>query len=379
MKIFVMTSVHRWDDTRIFFRQASSLAQRYTVELHAPAPFKYKVINGIKVFGLPRWKKETDRIKLWWILFMRALRSDATAFHFHDPELLPLGLLLKILTRKKVVYDVHEHYLNDILDKQWIPKCLRRLTSGIFDFFERISVPRFDAVIYTTPIVGERYLSLSQRAISIENYPMLSIFNNSGPARPPIISNDIIYLGRVLYVRGVEEVIRSWPKVVQEFPDARFLIIGDIVPESYEKHLKQVVDELHIQQNVIFCGFVNYDEAAKYLAGALAGVVTFLPYKNNMSCLPNKLFEYMASGIPVIASDFDLYREVIESSECGLLVDPSNTSQLAEAVVYLLGNKREAQKMGRNGRKAFHDRYNWEREEHKLFETYEELLALPQT
>jgi glycosyltransferase involved in cell wall biosynthesis len=371
MKIAIISSVHRWDDTRIFFRQASSLARRHDVELHAPAPFQYKVVNNVKVFGLHKWEKEVDRIKLWIILFYRMLKSNASVVHFHDPELIPLAFFLKIITGKKIIYDVHEHILNDIEDKEWIPPLLRGMVSSIFKLVERICVPIFDTVVYTTRIVGKRYQSLAKQAVSIENYPKISMFKNKVSSDNQILKNDIIYLGRVFYVRGVEEVIRSWPAVIEKYPDARFLIVGDIVPESYENQLKQIAKDLNLESHIIFCGFVKYDAVGEYLNKALAGIVTFLPYKNNMSCLPNKLFEYMASSIPVIASDFPLYREIVESSQCGTLINPTDTTQLSEAVVNLLQNKDTALKMGQSGRKSFLEKFCWEKEEHKLFQIYE--------
>ncbi len=375
IKVFVMSSVHRWDDTRVFYRQATSLAKKYDVELHAPADFESKTVNGVKVIRLPKWKKEKDRIKLWWLLFKRAMKSDARVIHFHDPELLLIALLLRIFKRNVgLVYDVHEHILNDILDKNWIPPYLRRTIGNLYLFVEWLVVPRLDAVVYTTPIVGERYLKLAKLAISIENYPMKSIFNNSGGNRNVEGKNDVIYLGRVFYVRGVEEIIRSMPEVLETYPDARFLIVGDIVPDTYDSHLRKVTAELGLEKHVVFCGFVKYEDAKDYLSDAAAGLVTFLPYKNNMSCLPNKMFEYMASSIPVIASNFPIYGEIVESSECGVLVDPTSSKEIASAIKFYLDNKERAVEMGEKGRDAFEDRYNWEREEIRFFEFYQDIV-----
>ncbi len=372
MNVFVMSSVHRWDDTRVFHRQASSLAKHHQVQLHAPAPFSYKEMNGVNVHGLPPWTTEIQRVALWCRLLVRAVRSNAEVFHFHDPELLPLGFLLELLG-KKVIYDVHEDIYSDILDKQWIPPYLRRGVASFFSLVERLTVPLFDTVIYTTSLVGQRYLKIARKAVSIENYPMLSIFADPEPQRPSLDRHDVIYLGNVFYVRGVEEVIRSWPRVVDVHPQARFVIVGEIVPPAFETHLRTLTAELKMQEHVVFCGHVDYLQTRDYLSRAAVGVVTFLPFKNNLSCLPNKLFEYMASGLAVVASDFPLYREVVQASNCGLLVDPTNTAQVAEAVIRLLSDREGARTMGENGRHAFVQKYNWEQEEHALFAIYDSL------
>jgi glycosyltransferase involved in cell wall biosynthesis len=374
-KVMVISSVHRWDDTRIFYRQATSLAKKYSVELHAPADFQKKTINDIKIFGLPRWKKETDRIKSWWTLLKRGLSSDADVIHFHDPELIPVGFLIKMIKKVKVIYDIHEHVVYDIMDKSWIPRYLRSLVKNLYILIEKICLPRFDAIIYTTPIVGERYYKIGRKVVSIENYPQLELFDNSVNVEPVHGIPTMVYLGRVKKERGVKEAIFEFREVVDKLPNARFLIIGDIVPESYDNELKKLVNDMHLEKNVSFLGFVPYDETVNYLKNASCGIVTFLPERNNMACLPNKLFEYMASGLPVIASNFKLYKDVIENSESGLTVEPENVKMLAEAIIYMLKNNDIALNMGLHAQEAFKKKYNWEAEEKKLFNLYSELLC----
>ena len=92
-----------------------------------------------------------------------------------------------------------------------------------------------------------------------------------------------------------------------------------------------------------------------------------------MSAQPNKMFEYMAAGLPVVASDFPLWRKIIQSAECGLLADPLNPAAIAEALVWLLCHPARAAQMGRNGRRAVAENYNWEREAKSLIATYAEL------
>ena len=96
------------------------------------------------------------------------------------------------------------------------------------------------------------------------------------------------------------------------------------------------------------------------------GIITYLPYPNNTSCLPNKLFDYMLMGLPVVASDFPLYREVVEPNHCGLTVDPTRPEEIARAMEYLIEHPHEARQMGENGRRAVLEKYNWEKESRKL-------------
>lgn len=370
-KVMIISSVHRWDDTRIFHRQATSLAKKYDVELHAPADFDSKELNGVKIIGLPKWKKERDRVKLWWILFKRVFQSNADIVHFHDPELIPLGIVVKLFSKRKVIYDVHEHYVYNIMDKDWIPMYVRPFVRRVFILLESICVPKFDSIIYTTPKVGQRYFSITKRAISIENYPKKSTYETPSQKRD---KNFVIYLGRVKRDRGIEEAILAFRKVIKKVPSATLNIVGDVTPERYENELKLLVKQLSLDGRIFFYGYVPHLKTLDFLKKAICGIVTFLPVKNHMSCLPNKLFEYMASGISVIASNFELYKQVVDNSKCGITVDPNNVEAIADAIIKICNDVDNAVRMGMNGREAFDKRYNWEIEEKKLWGLYAELF-----
>jgi len=289
-----------------------------------------------------------------------------------------LNFILSIFTLlRNIIYDIHEHVLYDIMDKQWIAGYLKPVVKNIYILFEKICLPRFDAIIYTTPIVGQRYQNICKKVVSIENYPQLHLFDNSENNNHETVTPSVIYLGRVKKERGVKEVIQAFREVVRKIPEARFLIVGDIVPESYEIELKKLVTGLQLKKNVTFTGFVPYRETIKYLRNASCGIVTYLPEKNNMACLPNKLFEYMASGLPVIASDFDLYKEVVEGSKCGKSVNSENIEMIADAIVDMLSDNGALKEMGMKAKKAFETKYNWEHEEVKLLKIYDDILNAP--
>lgn len=175
-KIFIFSSVHPWYDTRIFYKEAVSLAKKFNIELHAPADFSFKEINKVKIYGLPQWEKVLDRRKIRKELWKRIRCSDADVFHFHDPELIWIGLKIKLLKGKKVIYDIHENYPGDILDKEWIPKYFRLLVSFIFDKVENITAKYFDGVVYVNKIVGKRFLNF-KNSVCIYNFPLLLDYN----------------------------------------------------------------------------------------------------------------------------------------------------------------------------------------------------------
>jgi glycosyltransferase involved in cell wall biosynthesis len=370
-KVCVLTSVHMPFDGRVFHKEAKSLARAgYEVVLIARHD-KAEIVDGVRFVPLPEPKSRLQRMThVLWRLYRLAVREDADVYHFHDPELLIVGLLLK-LRGKKIIWDVHEHYPNSILDKFWIAKPLRVATSKSFDLFESAVVRFFDYVIYTTPCVGARYASAKVPSGRIENYPIIELSERfkSDP------KDKIIYLGGMSRIRGLIEVIEAFASVAPRHPDWQLLLVGSCRPATFDGELRDLARQRGVEDRVQFIAWVPYEEKERLSAQASIGVITYLPYSNNTSCLPNKLFDYMLVGLPVIASNFPLYEEVVERNRCGLIVDPAKPEEIANAMDYLIQHPREAREMGRNGRRAVLEQYNWEAESNKLIEIYETVLG----
>ncbi len=369
-KVCVLTSVHMPFDGRVFHKEARSLAKAgYDVVLIARHD-KEERVDGVRVVPLPSPRNRAERMtKTLWQLYRRAVREDADVYHFHDPELMVVGLLLK-LRGKRVIWDVHEHYPNSIIDKHYLARPLRRIISRSFDLFERLVVRYFDYVIYTTPFVGARYQTMKVRSGRIENYPIIELAETF--AKDP--QEKIIYLGGMSRTRGLVEVVEAFAAVVAGHPRWELYLVGSYTPKSFEQELKDLVKKLGVEANVKFIAWVPYQEKERLSSQAAMGVITYLPYSNNTSCLPNKLFDYMLVSLPVIASNFPLYREVVESSRCGLIVDPSRPGEIARAMEYLIEHPEEAGQMGANGRRAVLDEYNWEKESARLLRIYDTVL-----
>jgi glycosyltransferase involved in cell wall biosynthesis len=117
-------------------------------------------------------------------------------------------------------------------------------------------------------------------------------------------------------------------------------------------------------------GVLDRRGVAEVLGRSVAGLVTLHPLVNYLDALPIKMFEYMSAGIPVIASDFVLWREIVQDGGCGLCVDPLKPNEIANAIDYLVTHPDEARRLGQNGRRAVVERYNWTVEEGKLLAFY---------
>ncbi|WP_243465227.1 glycosyltransferase [Photorhabdus temperata] len=120
-------------------------------------------------------------------------------------------------------------------------------------------------------------------------------------------------------------------------------------------------------------GFLNRTETKELLSKSIAGIVLFHPLPNHIDAQPNKMFEYMSAGIPVIASNFDLWKDIILENNCGICIDPLNPKEIANAIDYLSNNYNLAEEMGNNGLLAVNKKYNWDTEQNKLTKFYQQI------
>jgi glycosyltransferase involved in cell wall biosynthesis len=173
-----------------------------------------ETIDGVRIVPLPQPRNRLHRMTtVLWRLYRLAVQEDAEVYHFHDPELLIAGVLLK-RRGKKVIWDVHELYPNAILDRHYLPRPLRRLIARAFDLGERMAVRSFDHMIYTTAFVGQRYQTMKVRSGPVANYPILRL-SETFPRKP---QPRILYLGGMARMRGLLEVIQAFALVA---PDTR--------------------------------------------------------------------------------------------------------------------------------------------------------------
>lgn len=125
---------------------------------------------------------------------------------------------------------------------------------------------------------------------------------------------------------------------------------------------------------VIFTGHFNRHEANEIYSNCRVGIIIYQPISNHIYSQPNKLFEYMAAGLPIVCSNFELWKEIVEDNNCGICVDPTNSEDVRKACEYLVEHYEEGEQMGKNGRKAVETKFNWNQESVKLIDLYKELL-----
>jgi len=364
-KICHLTSVHPPFDIRIFHKECKTLSQAgYRVVLIAPNDQEEEV-DGVRIWALPKAKGRLERMtKIQWQLYKKAIEQDAALFHFHDPELIPAGLLLK-LCGKRVIYDVHEDYSQALLSREWIPSWLRRMLAQMVGCGEREVAKFFDGVVAATPHIAKRFPTI--KTITVQNFPLLNQSIRSNPIIPYQQREKIIaYVGVVSALRGAKEMLEVMALLPPHL-SARLRIAGAFDPVGLEDQSKKSPG----WSRVDFLGWQRHEDSIAMLGEARMGLVVFHPVPNHTEAQPNKFFEYMSAGIPVIASDFPLWRRVVEETQCGLLVDPLSPKEIIEAIQWLLEHPTEAEEMGKRGQEAIREHFNWDNEANKLLVLYE--------
>ena len=123
-----------------------------------------------------------------------------------------------------------------------------------------------------------------------------------------------------------------------------------------------------------YIGRINRNQVNELYGSARAGICIYQPAVNHYEAQPIKMFEFMAAGLPVVASNFPLWKHIIEDAKCGICVDPQNSEEVKVACKSLIFNPLEAEIMGRNGRQVVEKVYNWGTQEEKLLALYDEIM-----
>lgn len=367
-EIVHLTSVHIPTDTRIFQKELKTLrSSGYKVMLIAPGS-EDQVLDGITVRHIPIYPNRLVRFVMGpWTIYRLARKMNADIYHFHDPELVTAGLALKMGGRR-VIYDVHEDMPRQLYDKEYLPSWIVKPLSFILEKFELFAASRFDGIVTVTPTINRRFPV--NKTVMVQNFPILNHYLEINTETYLSRPNVVIFMGVIQDIRGITEVVEAMKNVGEVYTDAEFRLVGKIVPDSY----RQVLAVMEGWKYVRSIGWLSQQEVNTHLEQARIGVVTYHPYPNHIEAQPNKLFEYMAAGLPVIASDFPLWRNVVERFKCGLLVNPESSTEVEEAVSYLLSHPEEAAEMGRRGRQAVIDHFNWDSEAENLKKLYIRVL-----
>jgi glycosyltransferase involved in cell wall biosynthesis len=370
VRVVHLTTGHLSDDIRIFWKECVSLARAgYEVLLVAPddgPPRRAGPDGCVEIVPVRLRPSRFGRLALAPLSVVAAgLRCNAMLYHFHDSNFLLYGLLLRLLGRR-VVYDVHEDVPRDIHGKPWIPRILRPPTAWLAGAVEWVAGHAMSGVAAATPVIARRFPP--RRTALVQNFAELAEFALGGPSSSR--SHSITYIGSISRERGALELVEVLEHLPQ-FPDVRLILAGAMFPPALGVELATKPE----WQRVDYRGWQDRRGVRGVLSEARVGLVLFHPLQAHIDSQPNKLFEYMSAGLPVIASDFPGFRAVVEANGCGLCVPPLDISAIATAIAWIFEHPQEADEMGRRGRDLVERAFNWDREVGALLRLYEVALG----
>lgn len=376
IKVCHVTSAHARDDTRIFQKECKSLNNAgYQVYLLVNDALPSEKVAGVNIIstGIQPKNRAERFVKTKKKMLRLALGIDAQIYQFHDPDL--IGFALKLKKKKpniKIIFDSHEDIPAQILKKEWIPSMLRGLLSKGFEKYQNSTLKKFDYLIGVTPHLVKKLKKINNRIEMVTNYPLLEKEMEKameGKEKPLKSNHMLCFAGGISKQWNHHRILQALEKV-----NVKYVLCGS-GEEEYIEELKKY----STWNRVSYKGRIPFEEVKKIYQEAQIGMA-LLAYSPNtdykQGTLGNtKIFEYMQAGLPVICTDFALWKAIVEKNRCGICVNPADLKAIREAIGYLSNNPEACKAMGQNGKKLVEKKLNWDSQFFKLLKVYNEVLC----
>ena len=361
-----VTTVHPLSDPRILRKECRALAQAgHEVYLVGPGRTENEAIpveDGVRIVKTEFARGRLGRALIGSIhVWTQLRRIRPKVVHAHDPELLPLLVAWRFVNRGGVaIYDAHESLVGQIEGKPYIPRIVRPLVRAVSWLLVKAVTQHLDGVVAATPHIRSE-ISVRHTCV-VQNFPWESSFPRSENEQE---RKDFCYVGGLSRVRGIDEMVWGLDRARSE---SRLMLVGPA-----DEYAKVVIG--NSGDTLDYLGVVDSGEIPGILDRAIAGFVVLHPVENYLRSQPTKLFEYMAAGIPFIASDFPYWRELVGDFNAGHFVDPGDSEQVAAAVRAVLNDPEEARRMGARGRTAFEQYFSFAAQAAALVDFVDHLVA----
>ena len=370
IRVCHITSVHDTTDTRIFYKECVSLADN-NFEVHLIGP---NAVEGLEERVTRHSVTNDSKSRFYratvvaFKVLRKALNVKAKVYHFHDPELIWVGTILRCFG-KKVVFDIHENIRSQIRNKDWLP--MKNTISKIYFLCDWWASKLFYLVLADTSY-EHMYKKISKNYIILENFPKIDNLRKFSILDRSQLDNGILYVGVVSEQRGIIEIIESLQLLDAQNVNFFFHCVGPI-----DDQFKDMIDSNEsyrkIKHKMKLYGPLPIYDAYELSLVSKVGLSILHPIGNYIDSLSTKIFEYMSVGLPFIVSNFELYKFVKEEN-LGILVDPLSAEDIAREITSIFSNPERSEQISRHALKLVNDRYTWRSQEQKLLAFYSKII-----
>ena len=376
--ICFLSSMHTYDDKRVFEKEAKSLSNNGFKVIHvAPGDgtdFIYKNIE-IRTF-----KNEGSTIFKRLIglkhLYKFAKSANADVYHCNEIDSWIIGLLLKLNQKSKCIFDVHEHYPEEFAEVRFhksfhfLVIAVIRLLIWTLSFYT-------DRIVIAKSSLKKSFKHLrDNKVVLVQNFSPIKSFDKTPK------DDNINFLEKKFKIihMGLFGIARGWPEllnamIISKNRNIELTVLGSVNDGSEDDFLS-FIKKNNLSNQVNYIKWLPIEEALGIVKECHLGLVPFQPgYHNHVHALPHKLFDYMGSGIPVIVPDFaEEVCEIIKESQSGVMIDVSDPKEISKAINMFADDRKLTNQMGQNGKKAVFNKFNWENEELSLVEMYSQII-----
>ncbi|NLN92309.1 MAG: glycosyltransferase family 4 protein [Candidatus Hydrogenedens sp.] len=373
MKICILNVLHDALDKRMYYKVARSLldAGHEVVSVSPPSPFLSQD-NHESVEGLPSVRFVFTEPALSFFQRFRAIfrlvklgrRQKADLYLAPEAESWVAALLIKLCGGGRVVFDMHE-YVPDEFAK-FFPPFSRRLIERFTRIAMRVAGRCSDLIILTRESFEPLWNGVATPRVVVINSNWLQPATHIIPDTVRELFGDaptVLHQGIFGESRGSLQLLEAMKLVTENMPEARCLLLGPYVYGDGQSYREAII-AAGLEKNLILLDEVPFEEVPAYIAAAQGGLILFQPGPvNHCLAMPHKLFDYMREGKAVIAPDFAVeVSRIVKEAECGLLIDVTSPQAIAAAILQILQNPEEADRLGKQGRLAVEKKYNWQKD-----------------
>jgi glycosyltransferase involved in cell wall biosynthesis len=373
-RILFITSGHPPFSSRLFSKELKSLSKRYDwLTMIAPHDQPETFFDRIRIVGIRKYPSRYNRFSALSELYRTAIANQPDIIHCHEPDSLFVATRIKKrFPGTKVIYDCHEFHPQGFTES--LPLPVRKLACVAIKAYENRLASKADAIITVNEKLADRFRQINARVCVLPNYPRIDFLGKTGRTREVFSDPEVrlIYTGGLSEDRGLFRMLEVTKKSNDYF-GTKLVLAGKFDSRETKSRFDGWIADGHLEKRVHYKGYLSHEETLSELLQADVGLILLGGRQRYDWGEPMKYFEYSAAGLPIIMSDLPAKRFLIEENRNGFLVDFRKTEDTVKAIQYLHGHKEEARTMSDRSRKAFLEKYNWERLEERLFLLYSTL------